>query len=100
MYPFAEVHERKRMARAVKIYTASYCGYCRMAKTLLASRKIAFEEIDVTSDFEAREWLVRETGRRTVPQIFIDGESIGGFDELRVLDARGRLAGRVNDEAT
>ena len=70
------------MSVPVKIYTTSYCGYCRMAKSLLVSRKIAFEEVDVTADDEARDWLVKETGRRTVPQIFIGGESIGGYQEL------------------
>ncbi|MGH7804980.1 MAG: glutaredoxin 3 [Candidatus Binatia bacterium] len=87
------------MAVPVKIYTTSYCGYCRMAKALLTSRKIAFEEVDVTSDEEARDWLVQETGRRTVPQIFIGEESIGGYQELAALDANGELATWLRDDA-
>ncbi len=87
------------MSVPVKIYTTSYCGYCRMAKALLASRKIAFEEVDVTADDEARDWLVKETGRRTVPQIFIGDESIGGYQELAALDANGELAAWIRGDA-
>ena len=83
------------MAKPVKIYTTPYCGYCRMAKQLLQSRKVAFEEIDVSGDHETRQWLVTATGRRTVPQIFIGDESIGGFDELSALDRAGQLAERL-----
>ena len=83
------------MAKPVKIYTTPYCGYCRMAKQLLQSRKIAFEEIDVSGDHETRKWLVTATGRYTVPQIFFGEESIGGFDDLSALDRAGRLAERL-----
>jgi glutaredoxin 3 len=77
---------------AVRIYTTTYCGYCVRAKRLLDERGIPYEEIDVTANHEARDWLVRETGgRRTVPQIFIHGKAIGGFVELRDLDRRGEL---------
>ena len=76
----------------VRIYSTTYCGYCVRAKRLLQERNIPYEEIDVTGNDEARQWLVRETGgRRTVPQIFINGRAIGGFDELRALDKRGEL---------
>ena len=88
------------MSVPVKIYTTSYCGYCRMAKALLTSRKIAFEEVDVTTDADTREWLVKETGRRTVPQIFIGDESIGGYQELTALDANGELAAWIRGDAT
>lgn len=63
------------------------------AKRLLEARRIAFREIDVASDDARRGELIERTGRRTVPQIFIDGRSIGGFDELAALDAAGELAG-------
>jgi glutaredoxin 3 len=85
------------MAKAVKIYTTRYCGYCRMAKQLLANRGVAYDEIDVTGDDRAREWLVEATGRYTVPQIFIGEESIGGYDDLSVLDRTGELAERLAD---
>ena len=79
----------------VTIYTTPYCGFCYRAKHLLGKRGIAFEEIDVTGDAEARAMLAQKTGQRTVPQIFIKGESIGGCDELQQLDRSGALAGMV-----
>ena len=58
---------------------------------LLDQRGIAYEEIDVTGDPDGRAWLVKTTGLRTVPQIFIGDDPIGGFDELRALDMSGEL---------
>lgn len=78
------------MAQVV-IYTTSYCPYCNSAKALLRSKKVEFEEIDVTGDPRRREEMERLSRRRTVPQIFIDGKSIGGYDDARLLDARGEL---------
>ncbi|MCX8071846.1 MAG: glutaredoxin 3 [Candidatus Binatia bacterium] len=77
--------------RRVVIYTTTYCPYCVAAKRLLEERSIAYEEIDVTGNDELRLWLVERTGRRTVPQIFIDDEPIGGYDELSALDRAGAL---------
>ena len=73
------------------MYTTAYCPYCVRAKQLLTRKGVAFEEIDVGNDDQLREQVVRETGRRTVPQIFIDGKPIGGFEELRALDDQGEL---------
>jgi glutaredoxin 3 len=78
------------MARIV-IYTTNYCPYCFGAKSLLRSKRVEFEEIDVTDDPARRVEMERLSARRTVPQIFIDGKSIGGFDEVRRLDAIGEL---------
>jgi glutaredoxin 3 len=75
------------------MYSTTYCAYCVRAKMLLKRRGIPFEEIDVTGDDEKRKWLVETTRRKTVPQIFIDGESIGGYEELAALDRKGALAG-------
>lgn len=75
----------------VMVYTTAFCGYCVRAKALLKSRNIPFREIDVSRDHEMRLRLVEQTGRRTVPQIFIDGRSVGGYDELAMLDRRGGL---------
>lgn len=76
----------------VEVYTTSYCPFCHGAKALLARKGVAFEEIDVTDDPELREKMVeRAGGRRTVPEIFINGRIIGGFDELRALEAEGAL---------
>jgi glutaredoxin 3 len=83
------------MPAEVVMYTTRVCGYCVAAKRLLASRKVAYTEIDVTGDQAKRAWLVEATGQRTVPQIFIAGESIGGYEELAELDRAGHLAERV-----
>jgi glutaredoxin 3 len=79
------------MIAEVKVYTTSSCAYCVRAKALLAKRSVPFEEIDVTSDPDKRAWLVKESGMRTVPQIFVDGKPIGGSDELHALDRSGGL---------
>lgn len=73
------------------MYTTRICGYCVAAKRLLSARGIPFSEVDVSRDVEKRAWLVQATGQRTVPQIFIGDESIGGYDELAALDRSGRL---------
>jgi glutaredoxin 3 len=80
---------------AVTIYTTNACGYCLAAKNLLRKRGIAYEETDVTGNPEKRAWLVTATGRRTVPQIFVRGEAIGGYDELAALDREGKLAALI-----
>jgi glutaredoxin 3 len=77
----------------IDVYTTPSCPYCVRAKRLLEARRIPFREIDVAIDDDLRGELIERTGRRTVPQIFIDGESIGGFEELAALDAAGELAG-------
>lgn len=75
----------------VIVYTTSYCGYCRAAKSLLERRGLAYEEKDVTHSDSERAWLVEVTGARTVPQIFIDDRPIGGYEELARLDRAGGL---------
>lgn len=75
----------------VEIYTTQYCGYCLRAKELLARKGVGFTEIDVTADPERRQWLRARTGRRTVPQIFVNGRPCGGYDDLAALDRAGRL---------
>ena len=76
----------------VEVYSTSYCPYCMRAKALLASKGVEFEEIDVTDDPELRAQMVKLAGgRRTVPEIFINGEIIGGCDELYELEISGEL---------
>jgi glutaredoxin 3 len=76
----------------VEVYSTSYCPYCMRAKALLRSKGVAFEEIDVTNDPALRAKMVeRAGGRRTVPEIFINGEIIGGCDELYMLELNGEL---------
>ena len=78
------------MAKVV-IYTTNYCPYCFRAKVLLRSKDVEFEEIDVTDDSDRRAEMERLSGRRTVPQILVDDQPIGGYDDARGLDAIGEL---------
>jgi glutaredoxin 3 len=76
----------------VVVYSSPFCGYCGAAKRLLARKGAAFTEVDVMFDPQRRlEMVERSGGRQTVPQIFIDGRHIGGYDELSALDQRGEL---------
>ena len=75
----------------VVVYTTQYCPYCVQAKALLKHKGVAFEEVDVGEDDVLRARVVELSGRRTVPQIFIDDKPIGGYDELRTLDDQGEL---------
>ena len=78
------------MSRVI-VYTAEPCGFCRTAKALLEARKIPFEEINLSKDSDGRAKLAAETGLMTFPQIVIDGQNIGGFQELAARDRAGRL---------
>jgi glutaredoxin 3 len=82
------------MAR-IQMYTTRWCGYCVRAKSLLESRGLEFEEINLDDDPAFRQKLFDLTGGWTVPQILIDGEPIGGYTELWGLDRDGRLAERL-----
>ena len=75
----------------VIMYRTRFCIYCVMAERLLKSKKIEFEQIDVSGQPEMRRELRERTGRRTVPQIFIDEQSVGGFDDISALDRAGQL---------
>lgn len=73
------------------VYTTNYCPFCTRTKALLRSKNVDFEEIDVTLDEGLQEEVKRLSGRRTVPQIFIDGKAVGGFDDIKQLDVLGKL---------
>ena len=74
------------------MYTTEPCGYCRTAKALLDRRDIPYEEINLAKDADGRSELVALTGMMTFPQVIIDGEPLGGFQELAAADRAGRLA--------
>lgn len=74
----------------VKVYTTDYCPFCDAAKDLLSARGIPFQAIDVSNP-EDKVALKERTGWRTVPQIFIGEEMIGGYQELAALDLSGAL---------
>jgi glutaredoxin 3 len=76
----------------ITVYTTEPCGYCRTAKALLDRRGIPYEEINLAKDSGGRAKLVEVTGMMTFPQVIVDGEPIGGFQELAAADRAGRLA--------
>ena len=77
----------------VKMYTTQVCPYCLRAKALLKQRGVQqIEEIRIDLDLVQREQMMQITGRRTVPQIFIGDNYVGGCDELIALDQQGALA--------
>lgn len=79
------------MAKVI-IYTKETCPYCVRAKQLLDHKKVSYEEIRIDLHPELRDVMIeRSGGRRTVPQIFINDESIGGCDDLYALDQAGQL---------
>ena len=79
------------MAR-VEIYSTMFCPYCARAKSLLSRKGVTFENIDVMMEPAKRDEMVKRAGgRTTVPQIFIDGQHVGGSDELAALDRSGKL---------
>jgi len=75
----------------IEIYTTAICPYCDRAKQLLKSKNAAYIEIRVDIDDAKREEMVTRSGRRSVPQIFIDNKHIGGSDELYALEQAGKL---------
>lgn len=83
----------------VEIYTKDYCPFCHRAKALLAAKNISFTEYDVTFDPAGVREMVERSGRRTVPQVFINGQHIGGSDDLALLDAQGGLDPLLDAEA-
>ncbi|MFN4131249.1 MAG: glutaredoxin 3 [Paracoccaceae bacterium] len=78
--------------KPVEIYTTPYCPYCLSAKRLLDKKGVAYTEIDVSRDMDLRHAMTKRAGgARTVPQIFIGGQPVGGSDELHALEHRGAL---------
>jgi glutaredoxin 3 len=76
----------------VELYTTMFCPYCTRARTLLGRKGIAFTDIDIIEEPARRGEMIRRAGGRTsVPQIFINGEHIGGSDELVALERAGEL---------
>ena len=79
------------MSASILIYLTEWCPYCQRAKALLMKKKASFTEVDVDDRPELRSWLVSASGQRTVPQIFINGQPVGGSSELDALDRQGKL---------
>ena len=75
----------------IEIYTTPFCGYCARAKGLLDDKGAAYDEMDVMMDDKKRTEMRERSRRTTVPQIFINGQHIGGSDELAALEQAGKL---------
>ena len=75
----------------IEIYTTPFCGYCARAKGLLDKKGAPYEEMDVMMDEKKRTEMRERSTRSTVPQIFINGQHIGGSDELAALEQAGKL---------
>lgn len=75
----------------VKIYSKDHCPYCERAKALLQSKGVKYQEINLEGKPDEMQALVKQTGMRTVPQIFIAGKLVGGFTDLAALDQQGKL---------
>lgn len=76
----------------ITMFTARGCGYCRSAEQLLSRKGInQINRIEIDLDSDSLETMIRRTGRRTVPQIYIGDRHIGGFDDLAALDRSGQL---------
>ncbi len=81
----------------VEIYTWQYCPFCIRAKSLLKKKNINFTEYKIDGDEDARTLMIeRADGRRTLPQIFIDNEGIGGCDDLYALENENKLEALLN----
>lgn len=86
-------------AAQVVIYTSRWCGYCHAAKRLLGKLDVPFEEINVEGRADLREWLVTASGQHTVPQVFINQKSIGGYSELSTLHSAGALEALLQESS-
>ena len=79
----------------IQVYTGALCPYCSSAKKLLKSKGVEFEEIDVTFKPSLRKEMAARAGRSSVPQIWINGQHVGGCDELYALERSGELDGML-----
>jgi glutaredoxin 3 len=80
----------------VELYTTAFCPYCSRARALLKRKGVAYTEIDINEEPARRDEMIQRAGGSTsVPQIFIDGEHIGGSDELVALDRAGELDAKL-----
>jgi len=79
------------MAATVLMYSTRTCGYCAAARRLLKKKRVSFEDIDVGRDPEKRRLMEELSGRHTVPQIFINEQPVGGYDDIAALDQAGEL---------
>ena len=82
----------------IKMYTSTWCSYCNAAKNLLNELNLEYEEINIEEKNISRSDLQELSGCYTIPQIFINGEFIGGYKELQYLHQNNQLLSTINDE--
>lgn len=75
----------------IEIYTKSYCPFCKRAKALLDSKGVSYQEYEISTDAALQQEMVTRSQRRTVPQVFIDNQHIGGSDDLVAAEQNGLL---------
>ena len=83
--------ERRKVMKNIEVYSGHSCPWCSRAKALLESKGLDYKEISISKDLVKALEMIERSGRRTVPQIFIDDEPIGGFDELSAMNQAGQL---------
>jgi glutaredoxin 3 len=88
------------VASRVVLFSTDSCTFCEHAKSLLSKRGVAFEEVNLGPHPELQAELAAVTGLTSFPQIIVDGEPLGGLNELRAADTRGTLAAWTADRAT
>ncbi len=86
------------MAR-IQIYTTAICPYCLAAKQFLLGRGLDYDEVRVDADRQRRAEMTQISGRTSVPQIFVDGKSIGGYDDMVALDRAGEFDALLASES-
>lgn len=84
------------MTNEIIVYSTSFCPYCVAAKNLLKSKQLEYSEILVDQDKEQRNLMMKKSGRTSVPQIFINGTHVGGFDDLNALARNNKLEDLLN----
>ena len=86
------------LASKVCLYTTRFCPYCVRAKQVLDSKGVSYQELAVDNDPKLRQEMMKRSGRRTVPQIWIGNKHVGGFDDLWALEQTDRLDKLLNNE--
>ena len=82
----------------ILIYTKQWCPYCAKTKALLRAKNLEWRELDVTFDERLQQEMVERSGRRSVPEVFLEGTLVGGYDDLARLNATGALDRRLGRE--
>jgi len=86
-------------ASLVVVYSSPFCGYCAATKRLFKRKGMDFLEINVLTNPERRQQMIELSGRSTVPQIFVGGRHVGGYNQLKALESKGELDALLAEDA-